>query len=752
MIRKLQQELATLVQAAAMKQFGLAPERIAFSRPPKIEMGDLATPCALELGKRLGKKPREVAEPLAAALAGKHRWVERIEIAGPGYLNFHLDKKKVAEFLVANPSPIAPAPTRGKVIVEHTNINPNKAAHIGHLRNSVLGDTLGRVLRALGERAEIQNYIDDTGVQVADVVVGLLHKEGKSPAEAIAWIETEPKTLDKRCWDLYASVTTWYAADPAREQFRRDALHAIEHGAGDAHRVAAALVPGILRCHLATMARLGITYEVLTHESVIIALGFFKTAFEAMRRLEVVHLETTGKNEGCWTMRLKDDPEFAGMEDADKVIVRSNGTVTYVGKDVAYQMWKLGLLGADFHYGKFKDFAGVEIAQTKPQIETKEFEGRFGHGDTVINVIDNRQSYLQKVIGVGLRKLGHADAAARSIHFNYEMVGLSPQTATDLGAELSQEDKKKKFIEMSGRSGLGMKADDLLDLAIHRPLMKIATKQKEPNTLSEEAQQLVVHCIELARLYREIYVNDKSSLESYHFKMIRRSLESLEISYYADIENAEPKNCLDDFVNIFDQTHIIVDRGAQAALPIGVSVFLGKREAYEQAKAIGLSGVKYYLLRYTKDQVIGFDVTQATDVEGETGPYLLYTAVRARNILRKYAEAGKLDEAAALKTIDGWGGETLAGWEPEAQALAMDLMEIPKVADAAVTTLELSLLAKHFFTMAQGFNNWYHKHPVLKEGIAPADRDRRLRFVRLFERHFRGALETMLGLPVPERM
>ncbi len=479
MIRILQAELVALIRAAAMEKFGQAPEKIAFSRPPKIEMGDLATACALELAKRLGKKPRDVAEELRAALTGKHEWVERIEIAGPGYLNFYLDRLKLCAALAGRELPIEQHATRGKVIVEHTNINPNKAAHIGHVRNAVLGDTLARALRALGENVEVQNYIDDTGVQVADVVVGLLHKEKQSASETIAWIENDPRNLDKRCWDLYAATTKWYESDKAREQFRRDTLHAIEKDEGDAAVVSRVLVPGILRCHLATMGRLGIRYDVLTHESTIIHLGFFQDAFERMKKSGAIHLAAEGKNKDCWVMRLQDDPEFKNLEDPDKVIVRSNGTVTYIGKDIANQMWKLGLLGRDFHYGIFKDFDDRPIYQTREEVEPGVQQKEFGHGAMAINVIDNRQSYLQKIVAEGLRRLGHPEAAEHSIHFNYEMVALTPAAAEQLGFVLADDDKKKAYVEMSGRAGLGVKADDLLTRLIALAASEISQRSPE---------------------------------------------------------------------------------------------------------------------------------------------------------------------------------------------------------------------------------------------------------------------------------
>ena len=363
-----------------------------------------------------------------------------------------------------------------KVIIEHTNINPNKAAHIGHLRNAILGDTFVRMLRAAGRNVEVQNYIDNTGVQVADVVAGMLHL----PA---MWLEAEarnPGRFDYQCWDLYAAVSKYYDEHPDALAWRRDVLHAIEAGDGEAAKKAHDIADKIVEAHLATMYRLNIEYDVLPRESEILHLKFWAQAFELLKERKAIYFETEGKNNGCWVMPASAFKSSDDEEDS-KVIVRSNGTVTYVGKDIAYQLWKFGLLGKDFYYRKWHTYPdGHEVwASTSEPPSDRSGSPAFGHGARVYNVIDSRQSYLQDVVVAGLRALGFEKQAEASIHFSYEMVALSPRTCIEMGIELSDEDKKKPYVEVSGRKGLGVKADDLIDKLIEKALEEVTSRHAE---------------------------------------------------------------------------------------------------------------------------------------------------------------------------------------------------------------------------------------------------------------------------------
>ena len=437
-------------------------------RPPRIEMGEVASPVCFELAKRLKHTPRLIAQEIANKI-GQIEGVERVEVAGGGYLNAYLERAAFfrAALAGAGREGAEAAADAPKTIIEHTNINPNKAAHIGHLRNAALGDTFVRLLRYTGRRVEVQNYIDNTGVQVADVVLGLLHLEKKTPADVRA-LAAQPR-FDYYCWDLYARVTQFLEEDPARLALRTETLKAIEEGRGAAGEVAEVVATAIVRCHLRTMERLGVEYDLLPRESEILHLKFWDAAFQQLKERSAIHQATTGKNAGCWVMQMSatagaGNPEAESDAEAEaKIIVRSDGTVTYVGKDIAYQLWKFGLLGRDFRYRRFHTHRSGHTVWVSCANGSEPGAPDFGKGEQVYNVIDSRQAYLQNVVVAGLRALGFDAQADRSVHFSYEVVALSPRCAAEMGYELTAEDAKRSHIEISGRRGLGVKADDLLD-------------------------------------------------------------------------------------------------------------------------------------------------------------------------------------------------------------------------------------------------------------------------------------------------
>ena len=488
---------------------------VSLARPPKLAMGELATPVCFELAKRLKRAPRVIAQEIAAAI-GPIEGVARVEVAGGGYLNVFLDRAAFFQGLgrTAGREGAASAADAPKVIVEHTNINPNKAAHIGHLRNAALGDTFVRLLRYTGRRVETQNYIDNTGVQVADVVVGFQHLEKKSAAEVRA-LAAAPR-FDYLCWDLYARVTQFYEEEAGRLLLRAETLKSIEEGTGTASEIATIVGEAIVRCHLRTMERLGVEYDVLPRESEILHLKFWEHAFAKLKQTGAVQLATTGKNAGCWVMPLSES-EAAGEEDpnAAKIIVRSNGTVTYVGKDIAYQLWKFGLLGLDFRYVRFaKRRDGGEVwASTSAAGEAD--APQFGHGSEVYNVIDSRQAYLQHVVVAGLRALGHEAQAEHSTHFSYEMVALSPRAAQEMGYTLSPDEEQRSYVEMSGRRGLGVKADDLIDRLEAATRAEVAQRHPE---LSAAEQERTAHAIAIGALRYFLLKFTRNSVISFDFK------------------------------------------------------------------------------------------------------------------------------------------------------------------------------------------------------------------------------------------
>jgi arginyl-tRNA synthetase len=451
---------------------------VVLERPPKLAMGEAASPMCFELAKQMRKAPRALAQEIANSLKPV-QGVARIEVAGGGYLNFFFDR---ANFFRAaceeagheSTSPVANAP---KTVVEHTSINPNKAAHIGHVRNAVLGDTFARLLRHAGRRVEVQNYIDNTGVQVADVVLGFLHLEKKSLAEVKA-LAAAPK-FDYLCWDLYTRVTQWLAEDKSRLELRNQTLKEIEEGHGDTAKAGEVIATAIVHCHLRTLDRLGIDFDLLSQESEILHLKFWDAAFKMLKERNAIQLATSGKNAGCWVMQLPsqrdaaeeskaaENPDAAPEEPPEeaeaKIIVRSTGTVTYVGKDIAHHLWKFGLLDRDFHYQRFHTHPDGHEAWVTSSDRDDPGAPSFGHAHDVFNVIDSRQAYPQQVVVAGLRALGYDEEADHLKHFAYNVVALTPRCAQEMGYEIPAEDAKKQYVDVSGRKGQGVKADDLLD-------------------------------------------------------------------------------------------------------------------------------------------------------------------------------------------------------------------------------------------------------------------------------------------------
>lgn len=533
-LQKLQESLKAKVIAAAKELFDIELEQIAGEVPPKIELGDYAFPIAFELAKRIkqstGEKqnPRAIAEKLKETLE-KIECVARVEVAGAGYLNVFFDR---AEFLaklafVESETESQATDQKPKRMVEHTSINPNKAAHIGHVRNSILGDTFVRILRARGEEVEVQNYIDNTGVQVADVVVGFIHLE-KMSLDDIKKLDANlapERPFDYYCWDLYTKVGLFYRdgdanndVNPEKKKLQQDTIHQIEEGNNDTAEIAEYVATRNVECILDTMERLGIRYDLLPRESEILKLHFWQHAFEKMQELGVIKFETEGHAKGCWVMPLD---AHTGTEEhnADKILVRSNNTVTYTGKDIAYQMWKLGLLGLDFNYKLFRTYPDGHQTWTTT-VTPQEFPieitpPSFGNGATVYNVIDTRQAYPQDVVKRGVAAIDPEKGEKASVHFSYEMVALSVATAEELGVKLSDEDRVRPFIEMSGRKGIGVKVDDLIDRLEENALNEV--KSRNPD-LQEEIQTKSAHQIAVGALRYFLLKFTRNTLIVFDFK------------------------------------------------------------------------------------------------------------------------------------------------------------------------------------------------------------------------------------------
>jgi arginyl-tRNA synthetase len=665
MILQVQQLVHDAVSEAIARQFGVtAIPPFAVETPPNRALGDLAVTVAFQLARTLRKAPKAIAQDLATAI-GALPGVARIVATPNGYLNVFLERPAFLLAHVGNPKQTAVAPD-AKTIVEHTAINPNKAAHVGHLRNAALGDTLARVLRFRGTPVEVQNYIDDTGVQVADVIVGFRELEQKNASDVQHIADTT--RFDYYCWDLYSRVTEWYTEDKARLDIRAAALHDLEHGGTDTAAVGEVIVDRIVRAHLKTMARLNIGYDLLTYEGDILRLKFWAHAFDILRAQGAVFLQTDGRLAGCWVMRIEEgqadatdtDDAERDEESREKVIVRSNGVVTYVGKDIANQFWKFGLLGRDFHYHRFAEQPNGHALWATTSGQGQSGAPPFGQASRIYNVIDSRQMYLQALLAQALRTLGHPREAENSIHFSYEMVALSHTTAQELGYPPEEEQAGKPFVEVSGRKGLGVKIDDLLDV-----------------------------------------LEAKASAE-----VARRNLD------------ASPEEC------------------------------------QRVASQISVAAIRYFMLKFSRGKLIVFDMEEALSFEGETGPYLQYAAVRANNIFNRLREREGLVEADLLAGLANTPSHEL---DPSDEADAHDLWalvfeasRLDEVVEQTVRALEFSILAKYAFGLAQLFNAFYHRYPILKEEDA-ARRRWRAAGVAYFRAQLTRALDLM-GIDVPGRM
>jgi arginyl-tRNA synthetase len=545
---ELQNRLKNRVRAAARERWGVELESVSAETPPRPELGDVAFPVAFELAKLIkqatGVKlaPRAIAEELKPALEATEE-VCRVEVAGAGYINTFFDRAKLlSEFSSKTSVQTALALAdegRPKKMVEHTSINPNKAAHIGHVRNAVLGDTFVRILQAAGERVEVQNYIDNTGVQVADVVVGFMHIENLTLAEIKKLDQSlsvadklqgrgphPRRTFDYYCWDLYTRVGLFYRNDdpsgelnPEKIKLRSDVLHALEEGNNPTTELADYVATRNVQCILDTMERLGIRYDLLARESDILGLHFWQRAFELMKQAGVIRLEPEGRSKGCWVMPFESHTGTDEHE-ADKIIVRSNGTVTYTGKDIAYQLWKLGHLGLDFNYRPFRNYgdghiAWVTTAEPNSEILPEVPRPNFGGGVAVYNVIDSRQAYPQEIVARGVSALVPESGKEASIHLAYEMVALSPAACEELGIALSSEDRARPFIEMSGRKGLGVKADDLIDRLEQDALSEVESRHPD---LSVAETRATAHEIAVGALRYFLLKFTRNSVIAFDFK------------------------------------------------------------------------------------------------------------------------------------------------------------------------------------------------------------------------------------------
>jgi arginyl-tRNA synthetase len=651
MILAYQSDLVARIRRAVTDAFGVTLGEILVQTTPKLELGDMALPLAFDLAKKIGRKPRDIAQELAPRLMGLEG-IARAEVAGGGFINLFLDRAAFTTRLqAAITNPPAKARREERVIVEHTSINPNKAAHIGHARNSILGDTFVRLLRARGHDVLTQNYIDDTGVQVADVIVGFEQLEKKSLAE----VKAIDQRFDYYCWDLYARVFEWYGEDKPRKALQAATLHAIEKHEGPTAELGEYVASRIVRAHIATMARLDIGYDLLIRESDILRQHFWARAFDLLKGAKAIVFDEEGKAKGCWVLGM--DSSEGGM-DENKIIVRSNGTVTYTGKDIAYQLWKLGKLGLDFRYRRHEGSTAARPLWSSTSGNADPGAPPFGAGASLVfNVIDVGQSYPQRVVKAGVAALAGPEAAEGTRHLGYEKVVLSNATAKELGYEV---DEDAGVVKVSGRRGLGVKADDLIDALEAKAANEIATRDPE-------------------------------------------------------------------------------------------------RTSADRAKAahdVAVGALRYFMLRFSRNRIITFDMEEALAFTGETGPYIQNSVVRARSILAKVTAEGH-DLKALLTRALGPGllATWLAGEEGStAWSLFLAMARTEEAIETAVRTEEPSVMTRQAFQIAQAFHGYYQNpaHTVLRAETEDL-RAVRVLVVDLFIRHTTD-IAQLLGIPIPDRM
>ena len=651
MILAFQSELTARIRQTVAETFGVTLDEILVQTTPKLDLGDMALPLAFDLAKKIGRKPREIAQELAPKLTSLEG-VSRADVAGGGFINLFLDR---SAFTTRLSSAITAPPPRekrpGRVIVEHTSINPNKAAHIGHVRNSILGDTFVRLLQARGHEVLTQNYIDDTGVQVADVIVGFEQLEKKPLAE----VRTLDARFDYYCWDLYARVFEWYGEDKERKALQAATLHAIERHEGPTAELGEYVAARIVRAHIATMARLDIGYDLLVRESDILRQHFWAKAFDLLKETKAIEFEDEGKAKGCWVLKM--DATDGGI-DENKIIVRSNGTVTYTGKDIAYQLWKLGKLGLDFRYRRHEDTTSARPLWSSTSGSADEGAPAFGAGASLVfNVIDVGQSYPQRVVKAGVAAVAGPEPAEGTRHLGYEKVVLSKATAKELGYEV---DEDAGVVKVSGRRGLGVKADDLIDALETKAAHEIATR---------------------------------------------------------DPERTEA-----------DRT--------------------------KAAHDIAVGALRYFMLRFSRNRIITFDMEEALAFTGETGPYIQNSVVRAKNILVKVASEGHDVKALLTRALDK---DLLTPWlateeGSSAWSLFLAMARTEEAIETAVRTEEPSVMTRHAFQIAQAFHGYYQNpaHSVLRAETEDL-RAVRVLVVDLFIRHTTD-VASLLGIPIPDRM
>lgn len=476
-LSEIKKSLATALDALGV---GEKDVEIKIDIPSVSDHGDVSTPIAMFLAKKLKKSPIETANNIKNNLPGLD-FVKKVEVVEPGYLNFFLSKdvfsKRILNDVLSDKNELVhKSNIKTKVIVEHTSVNPNKAMHVGHIRNAIIGDCLSRLYKKLDYTVEVHNYIDDTGIQIADTTTAMLYLQKEQP---------EGQDFDIFCWDINAEINKKYETDTKLLKKRKEVVQKIEQGNNETAKKAKEITDKVVQCHLESLADFNIYYDLLVYESDIIKFGFWEEAFKKLRKSPNFVYKSVGKQKGCWVLKYEDN-KFE-----DKIFVRSDGTKVYIAKDTAYHMWKLGLLNKDFLYKKW------ELGNSKIQVWKTELDGEakssFGKGNVVVNVIDERQRYPQEMVKYALKSLGYKKEFDNYEHVAYGVVNLSIDTAKELGIDTSNS---KGAYAMAGRKGVGVKVKDILNLLFS----KIKSEMNKNNLHDEDILKIAVGALKFYML------------------------------------------------------------------------------------------------------------------------------------------------------------------------------------------------------------------------------------------------------------
>jgi arginyl-tRNA synthetase len=501
-LRILIHEVRELV-SSALTSAGYPVIEFDVSEPPQHAFGDLSCNVAFLLSKHLKKPPTKIATDLAEALRPRIQgsYILSADPAG-GYINFRANYARLSpatlSHVLSNPENYG-YPNSGQdmhIVIEHTSINPNKALHVGHMRNVIIGDTLYRIMRATNHRTTILNYVDDSGVQIADIVVGF--KFAGFPVAP----PTKNQKFDHYCGDeVYVKINEIYEKDPQVAEKRKLVLKEIEEGKSETARFAMEITLRVLQEQLKTCWRMKAHYDLLNFETHIVGSKLWSKAFELLKSNGIAKYETEGKNKGCWVIEGKE------KEEEDKVLIRSDGTATYIAKDIPYAAWKLGLVEDPFYYQEYmKQWDGSTLYATTlaDGSNSKSIGKKFNGGQRVITIIDSRQSRLQRIISQVLSKIG-VGGSHKYFHLSYEAVTLSSDTAKEFGIDIGD----RQFMHMSGRKGIYVNADYVLD-ALHTKAYK-EVKTRNPDFSDQQLNKIA----------------DEISISAMRYNMIKQDLDKI---------------------------------------------------------------------------------------------------------------------------------------------------------------------------------------------------------------------------------